>query len=63
VVKVISQASHSQPNRILRFTGCFSFCSPKIPSDVRKARGIARILERFDQTEADRVIAFEEKYQ
>jgi len=24
--------------------------------------GIARIIDRFDQTEVDRVIAFEEKY-
>ena len=36
--------------------------SPKIPSDIRKARGVARILDAYDQKAIDEVINFEEKY-
>lgn len=42
--------------------GTMVWSSLKIPSDVRKARGIARILDGFDKDEVDRVITFEEKY-
>jgi Holliday junction DNA helicase RuvB len=53
------------PADLAEYIGVKVWTSLKIPSDVRKARGIARILDRFDQfgqTEVDRVIAFEEKY-
>jgi Holliday junction DNA helicase RuvB len=50
------------PEDLAEYIGVKVWTSLKIPSDVRKARGIARILDRFDQTEVDRVIAFEEKY-
>ena len=50
------------PQDLAEYIGTRVWTSLKIPSDVRKARGIARILDRFDQTEVDRVIAFEEKY-
>jgi hypothetical protein len=50
------------PMDLAEYIGTKVWSSLKIPSDVRKARGIARILDRFDQTEVDRVIAFEEKY-
>ena len=36
--------------------------SSVIPSDVRKTSGIAKILDRFDESEVDRVIAFEDKH-
>jgi Mg-chelatase subunit ChlI len=50
------------PEGWAEYIGTKVWQSLKIPSDVRKARGIARILERFDKTEVDRVVAFEEKY-
>lgn len=50
------------PGDLAGYIGVRVWSSLKIPSDVRKARGIARILDRFDQGEVDRIVAFEEKY-
>jgi Holliday junction DNA helicase RuvB len=50
------------PEDLAEYIGVRVWDSMKIPSDVRKARGIARILGKFDKDEVDRVIAFEEKY-
>jgi len=50
------------PADLAEYIGVKVWTSLRIPSDVRKARGIARILDRFDEPEVDRVIAFEEKY-
>lgn len=36
--------------------------SLKIPNDIRKARGVAKILDVYDQKSIDEVIRFEEKY-
>jgi pyridoxal biosynthesis lyase PdxS len=47
---------------LAEYIGAKVWTSLKIPSDMRKARGVARILDRLDQTEVDRGIAFEEKY-
>lgn len=50
------------PADLAEYIGLKVWTSLKIPSDVRKASGIARILDRFDQTEVDKVIGFKEKY-
>jgi len=50
------------PGPLAEYIGLKVWSSLKIPSDVRKARGIARILDRFDEGDVDRVIAFEERY-
>jgi hypothetical protein len=50
------------PEDLAEYIGSKVWGSLKIPSDVRKARGIARILDSFGESEVDKVVAFEEKY-
>jgi Holliday junction DNA helicase RuvB len=52
----------SIPRKLAEYIGLKVWSSPKIPSDVRKARGIARMLEEHGKQSVDAVVNFEEKY-
>jgi MoxR-like ATPase len=62
VCKVYLSQFEAIPEDLAEYIGLRVWLSPKIPSDVRKARGIARMLEDCSKQSVDAVIEFEEKY-
>jgi DNA replicative helicase MCM subunit Mcm2 (Cdc46/Mcm family) len=62
VCKIYLSQFESIPEDLAEYIGLRVWLSPKIPSDVRKARGIARMLDDHSKQTVDAVIEFEEKY-
>jgi len=62
VCRIYLSQFESIPEELAEYIGLKVWLSPKIPSDVRKARGIARMLDEYTEQSVNAVIEFEEKY-
>jgi Holliday junction DNA helicase RuvB len=62
VCRIYLSRFESIPEELAEYIGLKVWLSPKIPSDVRKARGIARMLDEHTEQSVDAVVSFEEKY-
>jgi Holliday junction DNA helicase RuvB len=62
VCRIYLSQFESIPEDLAEYIGLKVWLSPKIPSDVRKARGIARMPDDHNGQSVDAIIEFEEKY-
>jgi len=62
VCKIYLSQFERIPEELAEYIGLKVWLSSKIPSDVRKARGIARMLDEHTEQSVDAVVNFEEKY-
>lgn len=62
VCKIYLSQFESIPEDLAEYIGLRVWLSLKIPSDARKARGIARMLDDHSKQSVDAIIEFEEKY-
>ncbi len=62
VCKIYLSQFERIPEELAEYIGLKVWLSSKIPSDVRKARGIARMLDEHTEQGVDAVVKFEEKY-
>jgi DNA replicative helicase MCM subunit Mcm2 (Cdc46/Mcm family) len=62
VCKIYLSHFEDIPEDLAEYIGLKVWSSPRIPSDVRKARGIARMLDDHRRQSVDAVVEFEEKY-
>jgi hypothetical protein len=62
VCRIYLSRFESIPEELAEYIGFKVWLSLKIPSDVRKARGIDRMLNEHTEQGVDAVVNFEEKY-